>query len=312
MLHTMEEILKNLSCHNISIRFFARRQVRMRHWIGAVLRNNFLYAAEHVLNEEGISLRQLLEKLPLPEEHFLYKQLCGGFPKGFFFDCSHLPCANSEFILEADKVYTVSLVVIGRCIKYRYLFAKAVWQMFSRGFGHPVVPMEVVDIDEQEVCCSSSVVASEKVLDVEFQFETPVCLMHLPQEEGGGFQNKLNNFPSFYQMVRSLAYRVLTLHMLYGEKAGLENREQMDEWIEQYVGLSTKAILLRADLRYEKRYSTPKKGTPRVYVLTGYMGRLVWGNVSASYLPLLVLGSYLGVGFHINYGFGKFCIHYKA
>ena len=53
----------------------------MKHWIGAVLRNNFLYVAESIKDVQGISLRQIIETLPLPEDHFLYRQLKKGGAK---------------------------------------------------------------------------------------------------------------------------------------------------------------------------------------------------------------------------------------
>lgn len=301
----MDRCLCRLATQRIHIRFFAGECVRMQHWIGAVLRNRFLYAAEEVKDEQGISLRQLIDTLPLPEGHFLYGQLQGGFPKGFLFDCSQLPCRTPGFALEANRVYTFSLILTGKWIDSKALFMMAIKRMMEGGFGHPVVPMTLVDMREEEVCHATPSTGHESI-DLELQFNTPVCLIHQPKGSGNGFQNKLNNFPSFYQLVRSLAYRVVTLSMLYNNGEGPDSREQMEEWIEQYTEAAVQAVLLRAELHYEKCRSTPRKGKDSIYSMEGYTGRLAFGNVPARFLPLLALGTTLGAGAHINYGLGQF------
>ena len=102
-----------------------------------------------------------------------------------------------------------------------------------------------------------------------------------------------------------------TLAVLYADADLFANRQQMDEWIERQTVFSMRALLLRADLRYEKRYSTPKKDCSGVYTMAGYTGRLVFGNVSAACLPVLAFASALGVGGNINYGLGSFRLRYK-
>ena len=85
----------------------------------------------------------------------------------------------------------------------------------------------------------------------------------------------------------------------------------MESLIGQYIQPSIQVLLLRADLRLEKRYNTPKKGENTVYTMNGYTGRLVFGQVPAHYLPLLLLAETLGVGANINYGLGCFQIRYR-
>ena len=43
---TIETVLEHLTFRQMEIRFFSERRVQMRQWIGSVLRNNFMYAAE--------------------------------------------------------------------------------------------------------------------------------------------------------------------------------------------------------------------------------------------------------------------------
>ena len=87
----IENLLRGLTVCRLTVRFFTEERVSMKFWIGSVLRNRFLYAADHIFDEQGISLRQHIDTLSITEDHFLYRQLRGGFRKGFLFDCSTLP-----------------------------------------------------------------------------------------------------------------------------------------------------------------------------------------------------------------------------
>ena len=283
----------------------------MKHWIGAVLRNNFLYAAESIKDVQGISLRQIIETLPLPEDHFLYRQLKGGFPKGFFFDCSDLPAEARGFTLDANRIYTFSMVLIGNQSKYKPLYVEALRQMITRGFGHPVVSMTLIDITEISSRSEPDPVAESATVNVQLHFKTPVCLMHPSKKSVEGYQGKLNNFPSFYQFMRSLTYRLVTLGMLYGEPFPFETRDEMERWIEQQISPASQAILLRANLLYERLWSTPRVGSNTVYVMGGYVGRLTLGNVPAGLLPVLAAGTAFGIGADINYGLGQFGMDYR-
>lgn len=306
----METLLRSLSACRLMVRFFAEEPVSMKHWIGAVLRNNFLYAAESIKDVQGISLRQIIETLPLPEDHFLYRQLKGGFPKGFFFDCSDLPAEARGFTLDANRIYTFSMVLIGNQSKYKPLYVEALRQMITRGFGHPVVSMTLIDITETQPGTPSAPSFETGLAEVQLRFKTPVCLIRTPNAGGNGFQDKLNNMPTFYQFVRSQTYRLVTLGILYGEPLPFGTRDEMEHWIEQQVSPATEAILLRANLLYERLRSTPRVGSDTVYVMGGYSGRLIFGNVPARLLPVLAAGALFGVGADINYGLGQFSMEY--
>lgn len=303
---TMENLSQSLSASRLTVRFFAGERTAMRHWIGAVLRNNFLYAADSITDEHGTSLRQLIDTLPLPDDHFLFDRLKGGFPKGFFFDCSDLPVEGSGFELEANRVYTFALVLIGSHAAYKSLYVEALRQMLARGFGHPAVPMTLVDITETSPGTPSTYSPETGLAEVQLRFKTPVCLIRALNAGGNGFQDKLNNMPSFYQFVRSLTYRLVTLGILYGEPLPFGTRDEMERWIEQQVSPASAAILLRANLLYERLRSTPRVGSNTVYVMGGYAGRLIFGNVPAGLLPVLAAGTVFGVGADINYGLGQF------
>lgn len=299
----------NLSLKTLKVRFFTEQHIQMKFWIGAVLRNRFLYAAEQVYATETISLRQIIETLPLTENHFLYKQLCEGFPKGYLFECSDLPYDGNGFTLKPNMVYSFSIVLIGNFIIYQELFIEAISKMITSGFGHPVVPLQLIDVTEElSYTLPDLAVNKDQNKTVEIIFKTPVNLIHLPKKTGNGFQNKLNNFPSFYQFMRSLTYRIITLGMLYSDCISFKNRKEMDEWIENYISPAINAVLLQANLCYETRFSTPKIGQSNVYTMKGYTGKLMFGKVCSDYLPVLSMASPLSIGSDINYGLGNFRI----
>ena len=183
--------------------------------------------------------------------------------------------------------------------------------MFARGFGHPVVPLSVIDIVERTYTFDSGQDVGGRGGVLELTFKTPVCLMRSSREDSQGYQNKLNYFPSFYQLMRSLSYRLLTLGILYGDCDPWTDRRQMDDWVQDYIAPSVRALLMQADLRYEKRYGTPKGGEKSVYVMGGYVGKLTFAHVPTAYIPVLDFASGLGVGGDIQYGLGRFDIRYR-
>lgn len=304
----MTDLIKDLFSYRMDVRFFTDAPVQMRYWIGAVLRNRFLFAAESVHDENGMSLRSIIDTLTLPEDHFLYRQLRGGFPKGFLFDCSSLPRRSSGFTLDAGRVYSFSLILIGSNIMYRPLFEEALRIMLDNGFGTPAVPMHLIEINPGEAMRMEDAWTGSGTVGISLEFKTPVCLMSNATRAGNGFQNKLNGFPSFYQFMRSLSYRLVTLGMLYSNGAVPGNKDEMDGIIEDYISASGEAVLASAEIVSRKCYSTPKKGKDTVYSMSGYTGRLCFDNVQAHYIPFIRFGSGFGVGMDINYGLGSFCI----
>lgn len=307
----MEKLLQNIEICRLSVRFFVEEHISMQFWIGSVLRNRFLYAADKVFDDQGISLRQHINTLPLPKTHFLYTQLRGGFPKGFLLDCSAIPYEAPGFTLKPNQVYTFDFVLIGNTITHKQLYIEALRVMLQNGFGHPVIPLTLIDITEQPIRHDIPIHSAADKVTVELLLKTPVSLFHITKKDGNGFQNKLNGFPSFYQFMRSLLYRFMTLYTLYTDDSTPINKAAMDCQIEQYIQPAVQALLLQADLRWEKRYSTPKKGENAVYTMSGYTGQLVFGQVPAQYLPILMWGETLGVGADINYGLGHFQVRYK-
>ena len=84
------------SYHRLQVRFFAQADVSLDAWVGAVLRNNFLAQAAAVIDDQGISLFQHLNTLPIAASHPNWQSLQGGFPK---------PCGLTAgiFLQEIDR-----------------------------------------------------------------------------------------------------------------------------------------------------------------------------------------------------------------
>lgn len=299
------DVIAGLPLRRLSVRFFASDTVQMEYWIGAVLRNRFLYASDMVTWSDGKSLRHIIDTMPLSETHFLYTQYVGGFPKGFVVDFGNLPFDSENFVLESNRVYSFSIVLIGTQIRYVSLYEEAIRRMLAIGFGHPIVSFQLIDIVEEDV--QAKTVTGSGCEDLRLLFKTPVSLISQRLGNcGNGFQNKMNNFPSLYQFMRSLTYRIVALGILYDGMDIFSTREQMDGWIEEYISATYLANLLLADIVYEKRRSTPKAGRDSVYSMGGYVGKMLFANVPVLYGRLLDIGSVIGVGANVSYGLGQY------
>ncbi|MCC8143960.1 MAG: hypothetical protein LIO97_08775 [Tannerellaceae bacterium] len=69
--------------HELDVTVEATGDIQLNGWLGAVLRNCFLYAAEMIKVEGTTSFRQATEQLLLSATHPLYNQVKTGFPRGY-------------------------------------------------------------------------------------------------------------------------------------------------------------------------------------------------------------------------------------
>ena len=115
----LDKILSSsLECYRVMVRFFPAEDVCLDAWIGAVFRNRFLYFAESVCDENGVSLRSRLDELTLSPEHAYHKQMKGGFPKGVLFDFRNIPNKNRNGNLYQNTIYSFDMVFIGKAVRY--------------------------------------------------------------------------------------------------------------------------------------------------------------------------------------------------
>lgn len=320
------------SYHRLQVRFFAQADVSLDAWVGAVLRNNFLAQATEVTDSRGVSLLQHLNTLPISQSHPNWPSLQGGFPKAMWFDCRDIPVANRSRYLFANQIYTFTIVLASSFVSFFPQIMEALDRTFQKGFGHPVVPLSLVDVTESDeenqtrlcyqpkvgiVCwpvapvrLSNFCLASNAPADATIQLDllTPVNLFRQRAKKVTelSYQDKLNGFPSFYQFMRSLVYRVNTLDLLYGEQPGEGVWSEVE--IDQFLQATSLAQLEQANVKSKKVRGTPKEGKNHLYVMEGYQGQLVWRQVSSLYLPLLAFGTGLLVGNQVQYGLGAYTV----
>lgn len=335
IMQTVDRILSStLECYRVTVRFCPVEDVRLESWVGAVFRNRFLYFAESVYDEDGISLRSHLDKLPLSSQHAFYKQLKGGFPKGVLFDFRDIPDKSRNGILYKDRIYSFQIVLIGKFVSQFPLVVQTLIRMCTDGIGHPLVPLNLIDIVERmeneeyrllySVNTASMSIPQNAIRICDFRddmdtvelcitFHTPLSLYQVKEKVCPelSYQYKMNGFPSFYQLIRSASYRWAILAMLYGQEMEEIDKKELEQELDKWVEAASLAVLQDVSLHYRKIYGTPKKMEKHVYVMGGYEGQLVWRNVPGKYLPLLLWGMHLAVGDNVQYGMGTYSIEMR-
>lgn len=320
--------------HRIILRITPKDDVRFDAWLGAVLRNNLLYAAEQiVIPEENISLYQYMNRFTLEKKHPLYKELNNGFPLPYYLFL-HCPVniANKETSVKKNEIISFSLMLIGSTANYFQHFIEALRFMCSRGFGIEMTPFELLDVyevskkgEKRLLAVSNENIANKlsypisisnftgeeasgKSSRIAINFESPVCLIKPKDKDdnASGYQEKLNAFPSFYQLARTAAYRFTKLNILYACPDDLEISENIEEKIEEYLYDAAKLTLESAEIKHISLQSSKREGTEIRIPLRGYVGNLVFKGKYEKYLPLLKFMEQLGVGHELTYGLGKY------
>lgn len=321
--------------HRLDVYISCLEPTRIDAWWGAVLRNNLLFAAESVNVKDGITLREIMNQFPLGEEHFLYKELEGGFPKGFSIALqthSQLFALEHEF-LKGEKI-CFSLMLIGDYADYYKFFIEAIERMCVRGMGHPISPFELIDIYEvhpKQGARRIKIGGREEIEPLRYPvsirdfihdkfgddereigvyYETPTLLMEneMKKNERMSYQDKLNGFPSFYQFVRSVVHRIVKLTILYAGRKDEVSCREMHEQIDAFVQKAAYVTLQAANVERIVVQSTRKKDKTDRIVLSGYVGETVFEGFFNYYLPLLLFAQDIGVGNDTTYALGKYQI----
>ena len=142
------DCFSNFYYHRFDIRFSSTQDVAMNCWIGAVFRNGFLKVASEVYDDDNVSLYTHIETLPLSSNHPYYVQFNGGFPKGFYFNCSEFSSFTKGFVLKQQHTYTIQLYLMGSFSKHWRLMLKALELFFMQGIGYPRNPLRILVILE--------------------------------------------------------------------------------------------------------------------------------------------------------------------
>lgn len=322
-----------LSYHRLDVSISSNESVLINGWVGAVVRNNLLAAAEKIPVLDGVSLLALLDNYPLSEVHPLYSVLRGGFPKSFVISIlSPERILSSRFRLKPGEEVVFSLILIGSVARYYQEFIEAIRLMCCEGIGTPRTPFQLNEIWEIDGFGRKRRIAvghMEKILPLSF----PVFLENFREERFGekekvlkliltspllltmkmkkknwnlSYQDKMNGFPSFYQFVRSALFRCLRLTALYMiPEAGKQYSEVLGE-MDCFLKEATAALLMKANIRWV-RIPGPPRDSERVPMLfSGYVGELIFVGNFCQYVPLLIFMQMLGNGNDTVYGLGHY------
>ncbi|MDR1886410.1 MAG: CRISPR system precrRNA processing endoribonuclease RAMP protein Cas6 [Prevotellaceae bacterium] len=334
MLKDLLQLYGQLFYHRFVVRMIAVNDVVFDAWTGAVIRNNLLYAAEHVLMAETKqTLRNRIDTFPLEDTHPLYKELREGFPKGYVLtDFSHSNLQTPETSIKKNEIVSFSLILIGNYNNYKSYFFQAIRKMCERGFGKPLTPFRLLDIAEQSPAGESQVMAaaqddlSETLLypvrlfdfirkdeidefsEITVRYLTPAILFRLKNKKNTqlSYQDKNNRFPSFYQLVRSTFFRLQKLHAIYGNPDEYAPELFDAALLENYLEKAGSPLLKSANIRYITLQNTQKKEKTNEMPLSGYTGEAVYSGYFRKYLPLLRFMEALGVGNEVVYGMGRY------
>jgi hypothetical protein len=333
-MHTFITLNRHLTLHRLDVRVKATVNTHFDAWIGAVIRNNLLYAAGQIqLPEHDISLYQYCTGFPLAVDHPLSKELKDGFPTPYYlFVPSEQHPTDMRCLLENEEL-TFSLILTENIARYFTCFIQAIRFMCSKGFGIDSKPFTLIDVREVSAMGENRLLSrgaenlSDKLIypirfedfqtrayesqeNMRIVFESPVCLIRPKRKtETAGFQEKSNAFPGFYQFVRTAAYRLEKLHALYAMPDEPDNYLASHACVDSYIEPSARMQLEKAAI--QKTYLLSSQRTNRNInriPLSGYMGEMIFSGNFKPYLPLLKFMELLGVGHELSYGFGKFRI----
>lgn len=321
-----------IAFHRFDIRILAEQNTLFEAWPGAVLRNNLLFATAQVkIPEKGISLFEFCcRQLPLPVSHPLYKEMRQGFPPPFYLYASADKYGKESYKIQKNEVLNFSFVLVGTFSSYIPYFIEAIQSMCRKGMGVDAKPFTFIDIHEVSFDGKRRLLASGKEniagslsypismplyespgpgkgRTIRIIFESPVSLMKQGKvSEKAGYQEKSNGFPSFYQLVRSAAYRVEKLAALFCMPDEIDGYVASHEGIEDNVeDAAIKMRLKDVNLRHVSFQSTRKEGTDKRIPLMGFAGEMTFTGDYTKYLALLRCIEQLGVGEKLTYGFGK-------
>lgn len=324
-------LIGKLHFHELEVCITATQDVYLDGWIGAVLRNNLLFAAEKVKISGTLSLRQIIEIIPVQENHTLYNELKNGFPRGFVLSpISHQTTVSSSR-LSAGETVRFSLLLFGHFANYYPEFVKAIQEMCNRGIGKQISPFLLTGLYERS---STNIVYpllnqqlqpdplqhkiqlsdftnqkfNESEKEITIRYTTPVNLYSntFATRSPQSYQDRQNGFPGFYQLIRSAASRISKLAALYTYPENKEYYTAAKANIESFTQYAVSVLLTSAQIQQAELYSSPKKGTNKRLRFTGYTGQLTVNGYFNYYLPLLLFAQHIGVGYNIVYGLGRY------
>lgn len=320
-----------LHYHQLLVRITPTEDVKITGWLGAVIRNNFLFAADQItLPGKEKSLREFMGTIPLRESHPFYAELQNGFPAPYTITLtSHTQSISPVKKLQKGEIisFTISLIGTG-AIHYRS-FLQAILQLCRHGMGTPISPFLLIDVCELSphnelnlLMTGENLLASNLKYPVTYKqpdSERTACMLQLnlstptklyrPSQKTDtqiSYQDKLNGFPSFYQFIRSAAFRFFKLNILYLPSHNPDLIKAMQDELEHLIEKAVAPTLYSADIQQVVLPNTLKKETINKINLSGYVGTLIFQGHFNDFMPLLLFMQNLGVGHDVVYGLGKY------
>lgn len=318
--------------HKFVFRITPAAATGMPGWVGAVLRNNFMYAAENIAAGNNISLRNVIDSVDVPTDHPLFRELNGTPPK-----CIYIaPVAGTVTLLErqngvlhADQWLEFSVTIFGRFEVYASAVLDAVDYMCKRGFGYPMVSFTITDVlschsDGALVPYSGQNHKAVRMTDFQgmglsehrrhlvLSLDSPTDVINVnnPLGDGGlSYRDITSGFPSFYLIAKTSLNRIEKLNTIYCDPDSLSHFAQEHEMMLDFLRSGCDNIILTsADIFRMQTKSTPKKGRSDVIPLGGYVGRLAFMGGYVPFLPYLTMAQHIGIGRNVAYGSGSFRI----
>lgn len=264
------------------------RKVNFLYWVGALLRNNLLYAAASVPVDEEFSLLDMIQNTDDLQ------------PRGYALQCDPI---FEKTVLTSRESLHFRIRLFGRFAAYAAHFHAAVQAMCRRGIGHPPAPMHILSCRSYRN--SEPVGLSGQSNALALTFITPVSIYNsrtLPQAKRTSLDMQ-NGMPGLYFTLRSLVRRINKLQVAY-DGGTLWEDTQVEEWLRE----SRVAQLEECSLQRMVLEGPPRKKSERPIYFKGYVGHAVYSGLPDKYLPLLWVGMDTNVGNDTVYGLGQYSV----
>ena len=324
----------SLHYHQLLVSITPAKEVKITGWLGAVIRNNLLFAADQIrLPDEKKSLREFVAAIPLRENHPFYAELKNGFPAPYTITLnSHAQSISPVKELKKGEIISFTLSLIGTVAIHYRSFLQAIREMCRHGMGTPISSFLLIDVCEVSphnelnlLMTGENILASNLKYPVtldpckkpdserrtnmlQLTLTTPTKLYRPSQKTDTqiSYQDKLNCFPSFYQFIRSAAFRFFKLSILYLPPHNPKFIKPLQDELEHLIEKAVSPTLYSADLQQVVLPNTLKKETINKINLSGYVGTLSFQGHFNNFLPLLLFMQNLGVGHDVVFGLGKY------
>ncbi len=300
------KLIESIDCQCIEVELVSHRAMELEGWLGFYLRNSLLYYASEIVMPEGDNLRERLGALPITSEHPLYRELCGGCPRGYTLRGVSPATTEEWYELTPDTPIRFTLVLIGRVCSYSLAMIEALKRVATggfRGMKGSSFDLQIRAIHRHQM--GDFVAAAPQSHELALHYNTPMRLFKSQQRTTAEtYQDKLNHFPSLYQMVLSATHRVAKMATLYGNAPW---SDQLEEAIEQLAASTATAQLMGCELRHIKLRSTTRSQTGDHMNFDGLVGYTHWRSPTMhTLIPLLQFCSLLSLGDNTVYGLGDF------